>query len=232
MVMLLCQNAASQTLVQIQSTAASGSQTVPTPTVKPTSGALRDSGITYVFLAIGGFIPTSQSYRLNFANSFVGLPVELSGGLLFPIAHDVFVPFTVRYEHRTANFVTGMSMAVTTIEPGVRYFFQREDPSPSGSAMIHELRIFGAIEGLLAEASIAGSYDVSSDGTVTGTAQAQRSYFNVGIGIDLGLMYPLTPISALEVSVHFANFFANPISDGGLGNIGGVSISGAYRIGF
>jgi hypothetical protein len=190
----------------------------------PGAPALQDISTTYIFASIGAFIPSSESYRLNFANSLIGLPIEVSAGLLFPLGHDVFVPFTVRYDRRTANFVTGMSMEVTSIEPGVRYFFQKENA--------HDLRIFGSVEGLLANASVAGSYDVSSDGTVSGTALAQRDYFNIGLGIDLGLMYPLIPTTSLEAIVHLATYLASPVANGGLGNIGGVSISASYRFGF
>ncbi len=185
---------------------------------------LLDSTVTYIFAGIGAFIPSTEGYRLNFSNSFIGLPIEINGGLLFPIGRDLFVPFTVRYDRRTANFITGMSMEVTSIEPGVRYFFQRENT--------HDLRIFGELEGVLANASVTGSYFVSSDGTVTGTALAERDYFNFGVGLDLGLMYPLTPTTAIEAIVHFAAFLISPVANGGLGNIGGVSLSADYRFGF
>ena len=179
---------------------------------------------TYIFASLGAFIPTKESYRLNFSNSFVGLPIEVSGGLLFPVGSEIFVPFTVRYDRRTANFVTGMTMSVTSIEPGVRYFFEREHGK--------EFRFFGGVEGILADASVSGSYDVSPSGTVTGSALAQRDYFNIGLGFDLGLMYPLTPTTSLEAIVHLSSFLASPVANGGIGNIGGVSISAAYRFGF
>ncbi len=205
----------------------------PTP-AQPSSGAYADSNriaddATYIFASIGAFIPGEKSNSENFSNNFIGLPIELSGGLLFPVGRDVFVPFTVRYERRVANFVTGMSMEVTSIEPGVRYFFQHESSSPT---MQHEFRIFGGIEGLLADASVTGPYVVSPDGTSTGAATAQRDYFNIGLGLDLGLMYPLTRTTSIEAIVHYATYFASPVDDGGLGNIGGISLSASYRFGF
>jgi hypothetical protein len=206
----------------------------PTPT-QPSTAAYADSNTTYIFASIGAFIPGAKSNSENFANNFIGLPIELSGGLLFPVGRDVFVPFTVRYERRVANFVTGMSMEVTSIEPGVRYFFQHEGSSPvtnASSTMQHEFRIFGSVEGLLADASVTGSYVVSPDGTSIGTATAQRDYFNIGLGLDLGLMYPLTRTTSIEAIVHYAMYLANPVDDGGLGNIGGISLSASYRFGF
>jgi hypothetical protein len=202
----------------------------PKPAPTPAQpGAYSDSNTTYIFAAIGAFIPSEKSNSENFSNNFIGLPIELSGGLLFPVGRDIFVPFTVRYERRVANFVTGMSMEVTSIEPGVRYFFQHESSSP---AMQHEFRIFGGVEGLLADASVTGSYVVSTNGMSTGTAIAERDYFNIGLGLDLGLMYPLTRTTSIEAIVHYAMYLASPIDDGGLGNIGGISLSLAYRFGF
>lgn len=184
-----------------------------------------DLNTTYLYVDLGGFIPSSQSYRLNFSNSFIGLPIEIGGGLLFPAGADLYVPLTIRYERREADFITGMTVDVISIEPGVRYFFQRLEQAK-------ELRIFGGAELILADASAAGVYDVSSDGTVSGSGAAEKDYLNLGFGIDLGLTYPLTPMTALDLTVHLAGFFTDPVSNGGLGNIGGVSITGAYRFGF
>ncbi len=191
-----------------------------------------DINTTYIFGSIGAFIPTSESYRLNFTNRFVGLPIEISGGFLFPVGRDLFVPFTVRYDRRTANFITGMSMEVTSIEPGVRYFFQHDEAMSSSTTVSHELCIFGGAEVVFADAGVSGSYIVSPDGTIAGTAQAEKDYLNIGLGLDLGLMYPLTRTTAVEAIVHLAAFLASPVADGGLGNIGGVSLSAAYRFGF
>jgi hypothetical protein len=216
--MLLC------TPVFAQSKGGITSPAQPAPSTMPASSTTPDVNTTYIFGSVGAFIPGKESYRLNFSNSFMGLPIEVSGGLLFPISSEIFVPFTLRYDRRTANFVTGMTMSVVSIEPGVRYFFQREHGK--------EFRLFGGVEGILADASVSGSYEASQDGTITGTVLAQRDYFNIGIGFDLGLMYPLTPTTALEAIVHLSSFFASSVASGGLGNIGGISISADYRFGF
>jgi hypothetical protein len=189
-----------------------------TPAMQP------DAYTTYLFAGIGGFIPASKSYSENYSTSLGGIPIEISGGLMFPVGNDVFVPFTVRYVRREANFVTGMSIEVTSIEPGVRFFFEHSHD--------REIRLFGGAELLLADASTVGLYDVSPNGTVTGMALAQRDYFNLGLGFDFGLTYPFTPTTALDLTVHLAAFLASPIADGGLGNLGGVSITGGYRFGF
>src|SRR5689334_22268092 len=77
---------------------------------------------TYIFAGIGGFIPLHESYRINYSTKVAGLPIELVGGLLFPFARDMFVPLTVRYVRREANFVDGTSIGVISLEPGVRMF--------------------------------------------------------------------------------------------------------------
>ena len=145
---------------------------------------------------------------------------------MVPIGRNLFVPLTVRYDRRTANFINGMSVEVTSLEPGVRYFFSKIENK--------ELRIFGGVEGLLANASVSGTYDVTSgsSGIVSGTALAGHDYYNLGMGIDLGLSYPLTTSTALDAMVHVAYFFGNPVSNGGLGNIGGFSLTADYRFGF
>jgi len=179
---------------------------------------------TYVFGGIGAFIPTGQSYSQNYSTKLAGLPVEISGGLLIPVSNDLFVPFTARYVRRIANFVSGSEIDVLSIEPGVRYYLERQ--------RFKELRLYGAVSLLLTRASVSGNYDVSKNGTVTGTSQANVPYLDIGTGVDLGFSYPLTPSTSLDVAVHIAVYFASPVSDGGVGNIGGVSLCAAYRFGF
>ncbi len=179
---------------------------------------------TYLFAGIGGFIPLNESYRVNYSTNLGGLPIEMSGGFLFPVGPGVFVPITARYVRREANFVTGTSVEVLSVEPGVRFFLERKHA--------RDLRMFGAVEALLGQAAVQGNYDVSNDGAVTGSALAHKNYLDLGMGFDLGLTYPLTPATALDAMVHIAIFMTSPIANGGLGNIGGVSITAAYRFGF
>jgi len=179
---------------------------------------------TYIFAGIGAFIPTGQSYAVNYSTKLAGLPVELSGGLMFPISNDIFFPLTVRYVRRVANFVDGAAIHVLSIEPGARIYLERQRTG--------DLRLFGAVSGLLTQASVSGNYFVSKNGTVTGTALAEQPYLDIGIGLDLGFSYPLTQSAAFDASVHIAVYFASPVSSGGLGNIGGISLCGVYRFGF
>jgi hypothetical protein len=184
---------------------------------------------TYLFAGLGAFIPTGQSYGQNYSTRLAGLPVELNGGLLFPITNDIGVPLTVRYLRRVANFVKNGSIGVLSIEPGIRVYLERQRTG--------EFRLFGGLAALLTRATVSGEYDatrVSSNGTVTvlGTALAEQPYLDAGMGIDLGFSYPLTRNSALDAAVHIAFYFASPVSYGGLGNIGGVSLGADYRFGF
>jgi len=179
---------------------------------------------TYVFAGLGAFIPTGQSYSINYSTSIAGLPMELNGGLMFPVSNDILVPLEVRYVRRVANFVDGAAISVFSIEPGARFYLERQ--------RFKDLRLFGAVSGLLAQASVSGNYYVSQNGTITGTAVAKQSYLDVGLGLDIGFSYPLTAISALDGGVHVAIYFASPVSSGGLGNIGGISLCADYRFGF
>lgn len=165
-----------------------------------------------------------ESYRANYSANLGGLPIEVSGGFLFPVGTDVFVPVTARYMRQSANFVTGTSIAVLSIEPGVRIFLEPEHE--------HDLRMYGAIEALLGQATVEGNYDASADGTSTSAAAAQSNYYDLGLGFDLGLTYPFTSTTALDAGVHIGVFLASPVTQGGLGNIGGVSLTAAYRFGF
>jgi hypothetical protein len=179
---------------------------------------------TYAFLALGGFIPAQESYRINYSTSLGGLPIELSGGLIFPVTENAMVPLTIRYIQRKANFVSGTKLSVISIEPGVRLFLEREHKQ--------DLRLFAAIEGLFARASASGTIDATDNGSTVTTKTAEKDYLNYGLGIDIGVMYPLTRTSALDGIVHIASYLGSSVDHGGIGNIGGVSLVAAYRVEF
>ena len=178
----------------------------------------------YVFGGIGGFIPMRESYRINYSTKLGGLPIEVTGGFLFPVNADILTPIAFRYERREANFIAGTSIAVLSIEPGIRVYFEKQRDK--------DFRIFGGIEALIAQANVMGVYDASSDGNSITSEPAAKDYFDLGLGFDVGLVYPLTATTALDGTVHTAVYFSSSIASGGLGNIGGVSLTVAYRFGF
>jgi hypothetical protein len=179
---------------------------------------------TYVFAGVGGFIPIRESYRINYSTSLGGLPIEVMGGVLMPVSEATSVPLTVRYERREASFVSSTSISVLSFEPGVRYYLERQRHG--------DIRIFGGLSGLIAQATVQGTYDATSDGSSPEPATTSKSYLNFGLGIDIGATYPIASQSWLDAVIHIANYLGSPISTGGIGNIGGVSLGAAYRIGF
>jgi len=219
--LLLAVVAVSPPMAQQASTPKRPSKMPEAVPAKPDSIELKN---TYIFAGLGAFIPTGQSYMQNYSTNIAGLPVELSGGLYIPVTNNLGIPLTIRYVRRVANFVPDGSIEVLSIEPGVRVYLERQRNK--------ELRLFGAVSILLTRATVSGDYDVSTTGPVTGTALAEPSYLDIGIGVDLGFSYPLTQTTALDAAVHIALYFASPVYDGGLGNIGGVSLCGSYRFGF
>lgn len=190
----------------------------------------QETSSSYLFGGIGGFIPLDESYRVNYSTNLGGLPIEVTGGFLFPVASSDFVSLTARYERRTANFVTNTSVAVFSIEPGFRFFLEPEREK--------DLRLFGAADVLLGQAFVQGVYDMtqydvtSSSVIIAGSAMAEKDYLDLGFGFDLGLTYPFTPTTALDAMVHLAVYVTSPVLQGGLGNVGGVSLTAAYRFGF
>jgi hypothetical protein len=73
--------------------------------------------------------------------------------------------------------------------------------------------------------------DATPDGSDPVAQQVTRSYLPLGGAGGLGLSYPLTEQTWLDVVVRASVFFGSPATSGGLGNIGGVSLVAAYRFG-
>jgi hypothetical protein len=62
--------------------------------------------------------------------------------------------------------------------------------------------------------------------------EVTKDHFNLGIGLDVGLSYPVTATQYLDVGIHVSTYLNDPVKLGGLGNIGGISFNAAYRFGF
>lgn len=180
----------------------------------------------YALAGIGGFIPMRESYRINYSTNLGGLPIEVDGGFIFPVTEAILTPVIFRYERRTANFIDGTSIAVFSIEPGIRFYLEPQRD--------RDFRIFGAVEGLLAQANVTSMFEALADANsiVAPAVPVMKDYFDLGIGFDIGLVYPLTETTALDGTIHTAIYFGSPVTSGGVDNIGGVSLTIAYRFGF
>jgi hypothetical protein len=175
------------------------------------------------FLAeINGFIPFDQSYRINYGTSLAGLPIELAGGLCFPINSNLSSLVGIRYKRRTETYVPDFQIKTIEIELGVRDYLEKEHRD--------DLRLYGSAGLLLEKSTATGIIDATTDGTNITKTEVSKDYYNIGIGLGLGVEYPLTQASGLYAGLFLGIYFADPTSSGGLGNIGGVSIGLGYRL--
>lgn len=207
--------------VAAQTTAPAASSKASIPLISLAQDSLPT---VYLSLGVGGFIPLREGYRINYSTSTAGLPVEIVGALAFPVTQNVLTPLTIRYLRREANFIDNTDLSVLRLEPGVRYYVEKYVPN--------ELRVFIGANAILSRATFTSSIETSETGTVTGGQTVHKDYYNLGLGVELGLTYPIGRTQALDLVTNVGMLFADGVSHGGLGNIGGVSIGLAYRLGF
>jgi hypothetical protein len=188
---------------------------------------LPDSGKTLpdfvIFAEASGFIPFDESYRINYQASLAGIPFEIAGGLCFPINASLSSMFDFRYMRRTAVYVPDLEIKTLEIEIGVRDYLEKE--------YNNELRLYGSAGLLLAQASATGIIDATTDGTSIIPSEVSKDYLNIGLGLGLGIEDPISKVSALYFGIHIGVYFSDLITNGGLGNIGGISICLGYRFG-
>ncbi|MDP4230286.1 MAG: hypothetical protein Q8916_07770 [Bacteroidota bacterium] len=175
-----------------------------------------------IFAEGAGFIPFRESYRINYETSLGGIPIEVAGGFCFPVNSFLSAMFDVRYKRRTAVYVPDLRIKTLEIELGVRDYLEKEHDK--------DLRLYGSAAILLARATTTGFIDATSDGNSPISQEVSKDYFNIGLGLGLGIEYPLNRMSALYAGIHLGVYFADPISTGGLGNIGGLTVGLGYRI--
>lgn len=188
--------------------------------VLPDSGkALPDFAI---FLEVSGFIPFRESYRINYETSLAGLPFEIAGGLYFPVNESFAGLVAFRYKRRAAIFVPDFRIKTLEIELGARDYLEE--------AHDRDLRLFGSAGLLLARTTTIGNIESTANGKDIKITEVSADYFNIGLALGLGIEYPLSAISGLYAGVHLGIYFADAISGGGLGNVGGLSIGLGYKI--
>lgn len=176
-----------------------------------------------LFAEAAGFIPFNQSYRINYQTSLAGIPVEVAGGIGFPISSMLSGVFEIRYKRRTAVFVPEFRIKTLEIELAARDYLEKEHEN--------DLRLYGSAGLLLTRSTAAGNINATPDGKNPVTAEVSQDYYNVGLGLSLGIEYPIAKYSGIYFGFHIGVYFADPTATGGLGNIGGVSIALGYRIG-
>jgi hypothetical protein len=176
-----------------------------------------------ILLAEGtGFIPFSQSYRINYQTSLAGLPIEIAGGICFPINASLSSMFEVRYKRRTAVFIQDFRIKTLEIELGVRDYLEKEHEK--------DLRLYGSAGLLLVRSIASGNIDATADGTMIVKTEVSKEYYNIGLGLGLGVEYPISQVSGIYAGIHLGIYFADPVVGGGLGNVGGMSIGLGYKL--
>lgn len=201
-------------------------------TVKSQESVPTDDGKTYLSLVVGGFMPMRESFRINYSTDLGGLPIELAMLVQFPISDRSWPGVGVRYLRRTADFIANTDIQMLQLEPFFRYYLDPVRYDEGEHSEDIELGLYSGISGQLARSAVTGEIDETTDGETLRRRQVSKYYFGLGAGFDLGLTYPLGRTSAVDVGVHISAYVNDPVSEGGVGNIGGVSFNAAYRFGF
>ncbi len=177
----------------------------------------------FILLQLGGYLPIHDSYKINYETKTIGLPLEIGGGLLFPVSERASTGAQFRFKRREAVFVPDMSLSSLEIEPMVHYYLEKPK--------LEELRLYGLLSLLLARTTVTGIIESTTDGTTIQPLQVSKGYYNIGFGIGLGLEYPIATLSAIYADLHLGTYFADGVTKGGLGNIGGITMSIGYKLG-
>jgi hypothetical protein len=142
----------------------------------------------------------------------------------FPIDGRLSAGLGLRYRRRTVTFIPDVSLRSLELEPGVQYYL--EEPQPG------DMRIIGDVGLILARMTAEGPIESSTDGQSFQTRTISKDYLNLGFGVGLGIEYPLAEVSLLYAHVHLSTLLLDPVDEGGLGNVGGISIGLGYKISF
>lgn len=190
----------------------------------PTFSQVEKEEYATLLLDVNGFISFKDSYTINYESNTLGLPVEFGAGLLFPTSKRLSAGVLLHYKTRKALFVQEMYISSLEITPSIQYYL--DEPVPN------ELRLYGRTGIGFVRSTAQGIIQATSDGSNISSMKVSRAYYNVGLAIGLGIVYPIGDYSGISAGFDVRTYFADATSLGGLGNIGGVSIGIGYMLGF
>jgi hypothetical protein len=173
---------------------------------------------------VSGFIPFSQSFRMNYQSKLVGLPVEVGLTFGFPINQSLSSAVEIRYRRRKAVFLDNFQISQLEITPGVKAYLEKEHDK--------DLRLYGTFGLLLAQSTVSGTLLATHDGTTITSTDVSKVYYNLGLGFGLGLEYAVSSVSGLFGGIRIGVYLLDPVSKGGLGDAGGISLGLGYRYSF
>lgn len=178
----------------------------------------------HIMIDGSGFIPFNSSYRINYESNLLGTPIELSGGFDFPVNQSFASELMIRYRRRSALYVSDFSISTIEIEPGIRAFLEKSHPN--------DLRLYATAGLLLIRSTVSGVLQSTKDGGDLMPMNASKDYYNIGIGLGLGVEYGLDLHSSFYAGLKVGVYLANSTKTGGLGNAGGLSLGIGYRYAF
>ncbi len=190
----------------------------------PTFSQPSEEQYATLLLDVNGYVSFKDSYKINYETSTFGLPVEYGIGLLFPASSRLSAGVLLHYKSRDAIFVNEMSISSLEIVPTVHYYL--DEPVPN------EIHLFGRAGVGFSRSTAEGVIQATTDGSNVSNLKVSRPYYNVGITLGLGIVYPIGSLSGITAGLDVRTYFADPTSSGGLGNIGGVCIGIGYALGF
>lgn len=152
------------------------------------------------------------------------MPIEMGIGLLFPASNRLSAGMLVHFKSRDAIFVNEMSISSLEVVPTVQYYL--DEPVPK------ELHLFGRAGVAFIRSTAEGIIQSTTNGTNVSELKVSRPYYNVGLAIGLGIVYPIGSYSGITAGLDIRSYFADATSSGGLGNVGGVCIGIGYALGF
>lgn len=197
------------------------------------AGATAPIITTYAGFGVAGFLPMRESFRINYSTDLIGIPVEAFGFVQFPISEKWATNVALRYTRREANFIGNTEIRMVQLEPSLRYYLEpafvgmTDDGAPK-----HEFGLFAGLGGQVSRTTVYGVIQETIDGTNPHPREVSKDHYNLGIGIDIGLTYPFSVSSFVDAGIHVSTYLNDPVKQGGLGNLGGVSFNAAYRFGF
>ncbi|MGH7595581.1 MAG: hypothetical protein ACREOI_04475 [bacterium] len=195
-------------------------------------GLTPDNEKAEIYLETGYFTPAKKSFRKNYNQALfiskINLPLSAGIGFRYFMTENTCLHLSVKRINSLLESNEDISLAVMPVAIGVQYYFLRDFFGSKNSKLY-----FGSDVGFYWARFSAELIQTSEfDPAPIGTIKEARNYYGIGFIVRAGLDHTLSHSLLLGLSLSYDSNHLGRIEDGGVGNLGGLLLTGKFALRF
>ncbi|MCI0694283.1 hypothetical protein L0337_20030 [candidate division KSB1 bacterium] len=195
-------------------------------------GLTLDNEKAEIYLETGYFTPAKKSFRKNYDQALfiskINIPLSAGIGFRYFMTENACLHLSVKRINSILESNEDVTLAVMPVAVGVQYYLLRNFFGSKNSGLY-----FGSDIGFYWARFSADLIQTSEfDPTPIGLIKEARNYYGIGVAVRAGLDHMLSHSLLLGLSLSYDSNHLGRIEEGGVGNLGGLLVTGKFALRF